>query len=280
MSRLIPENPYTSTGWHSRQNLEGVRWRMTNKIIPFEYCSLARAARFFDCEEIDFLHWWAIDKIDLCLYVEDGMATILSTDNNSIEFIKLQDANSALYNDERPYDFKSHYSSYFIDSIEKDGLSNVFRLYGEMWGLWCPARVIKDRLINGLSINDDFWIKPYSFDGDFRVINSSLSDISINSLVIPRAEMIKIQKILSGDDDDFAYENMNEVFNLLGGIINVLKKAEPKNRRWTQDSLKAELLNDQEGCTPIGISARKIDDHLALANKIFKEFLREKGKTN
>ncbi|ULH12258.1 hypothetical protein MF265_05610 [Serratia marcescens] len=26
MSRLIPENPHTSVGWHSRQNLEGVRW--------------------------------------------------------------------------------------------------------------------------------------------------------------------------------------------------------------------------------------------------------------
>lgn len=58
---------------------------------------------------------------------------------------------------------------------------------------------------------------------------------------------------------------LDESLLVIGSILNSLKKAQPTSKRWTQDALKAEILdNDQR------ISARTLDDYFSASNKSFK----------
>ena len=52
---------------------------------------------------------------------------------------------------------------------------------------------------------------------------------------------------------------------LIGAMINALKKAEPSSKRWTQEALKAEMLDKG-----LKLSSRLVDDYFSLANKSFK----------
>lgn len=58
---------------------------------------------------------------------------------------------------------------------------------------------------------------------------------------------------------------LDESLLVIGSILNSLKKAQTTSKRWTQDALKAEILdNDQR------ISARTLDDYFSASNKSFK----------
>ncbi|MCK6825635.1 hypothetical protein L8Q94_20030, partial [Enterobacter kobei] len=47
--------------------------------------------------------------------------------------------------------------------------------------------------------------------------------------------------------------------------LNALKKAEPTSKRWTQEALKAEMLD-----RGLKLSSRLLDEYFSSANKSFK----------
>lgn len=58
---------------------------------------------------------------------------------------------------------------------------------------------------------------------------------------------------------------LNESLLVIGSMLNSLKKAQTPSKRWTQDALKAEMLdNDQR------ISARALDNYFSASNKSYK----------
>lgn len=59
--------------------------------------------------------------------------------------------------------------------------------------------------------------------------------------------------------------NLDESLLILGSILNSLKKAEPTSKRWTQDALKAEMLD-----RGLKLSSRLLDEYFSSANKSFK----------
>lgn len=78
MSRLISENPYTPTGWHSRHNQgRGVALNcMKQKRLPDKaYYTLSKAAKKINEEAgvsldvADLIHYAAIGKLEICVYI-------------------------------------------------------------------------------------------------------------------------------------------------------------------------------------------------------------------
>ncbi|QUG53859.1 hypothetical protein KDU74_09400 [Enterobacter cloacae] len=104
MSRLIPENPYTSAGWHSRQN-QGARGG--DMALPKrEYYTLQQAAKKSGCEVEDLLHYAAIGVLQLCVHYEESK----KSDSACYFYASLSDDLLDELND-NPEGFTMHYSS-------------------------------------------------------------------------------------------------------------------------------------------------------------------------
>ena len=73
------------------------------------------------------------------------------------------------------------------------------------------------------------------------------------------------KKILSNSNNVL---NLDESLLILGAILNSLKKAEPTSKRWTQEALKAEMLDKG-----LKLSPRLLDEYFSSANKSFKSWV-------
>ncbi|WP_275211900.1 hypothetical protein [Citrobacter freundii] len=141
---------------------------MALKIIPFEYCSLERAAKFFGCEIDDFFHWYETKKISLCLKLSDRRATILSVDNESVEFKRSILADDIHFQNE--FSFKSDDSEFIGDSGHFDQLGQVYRIKGYANDFWVPCANAIETLRNKFGLVERFAASPYNANRDFRIM--------------------------------------------------------------------------------------------------------------
>lgn len=58
---------------------------------------------------------------------------------------------------------------------------------------------------------------------------------------------------------------LNEGLLVIGSMLNALKSTQSTSKRWTQDTLKAEILENDKR-----VSSRLLDDYFSSANKTFK----------
>lgn len=58
---------------------------------------------------------------------------------------------------------------------------------------------------------------------------------------------------------------LDESLHVIGALLNALKKAEPASKRWTQEALKAEMVDHG-----VNLSPRLLDEYFSMANKHFK----------
>lgn len=172
---------------------------MASRIIPFEYCSLARAARFFDCEENDFLHWWATGKIKLCLNLQQEQATVLSVDDIGVEFKTRDEAYQKI---NFTMDCETDFSSFLSDTVSYDALCGVYRIIGEASGLWVVNDSTLEILCEGGSVSESFKVSPYGHSGDFRVMYKPGGAISTVNLFISKDDMEIVSKIIQPSEGD------------------------------------------------------------------------------
>lgn len=59
--------------------------------------------------------------------------------------------------------------------------------------------------------------------------------------------------------------SLNESLQIIGALLDTLKNTDIKSKRWTQDSLKSEMVERNQS-----LKQRKIDDYFSEANKLFK----------
>ncbi|ELD0979735.1 MULTISPECIES: hypothetical protein [Citrobacter] len=185
---------------------------MTLKIIPFEYCSLERAAKFFDCEIDDFFHWYETKKISLCLKLSDRRATILSVNNESVEFKRSILADDIHFQNE--YSFKNDDSEFIGDSGHFDQLGQVYRIKGYANDFWVPCDNAIETLRNKFGLVDRFAASPYNANRDFRIMihvteprgrsASELSagqfplDFTVSDLVLHKTDLDIVNHIVAG----------------------------------------------------------------------------------
>lgn len=236
---------------------------MSFKIIPFEYCSLERAAKFFDCEIVDFFHWWETGKIELCFHLKqlDGII-LVSKDNHNIEFPFGKDAWEKSQTNE--FDLTSaKYAEFRTGDVKKNSLTEVWQITGEAYGLWKPAPIIIERLRDGLSVDTGFWVQAYGLDSDFRLFLKNEITAIPEELVIPKAELEKVQLILNGQYDDEDRLTTQELLLLLSSVLKVTSS---KNKKWTQ----GEIAKSIEDLGIKGMKESSINKIFSMANKAYR----------
>ncbi|EMB3081398.1 hypothetical protein AB7W75_20450 [Providencia huaxiensis] len=80
--------------------------------------------------------------------------------------------------------------------------------------------------------------------------------------IFRRANIEKFEQ--SALEDDNSALTIDGSLLVIGSILSALKKVKPASKRWTQESLKAEL---EEFCP---MKSRELDDYFSEANKRFK----------
>ncbi|MFZ5132204.1 hypothetical protein [Enterobacter roggenkampii] len=185
---------------------------MALKVIPFEYCSLERAAKFFGCEIEDFFHWYETKKISLCLKLSDRRATLLSADNESVEFKR------SILNDDihfkSEFSFVNSESEFSGDSGYFDQLGQVYRIKGYANDFWVPCDHAIGILRNKRGLIEAFAASPYSANRDFRIMihvtelrersehelsTSQFSpDFTVSDLVLHKTDLDIVNHIVAG----------------------------------------------------------------------------------
>lgn len=184
---------------------------MALKIIPFEYCSLERAAKFFGCEIDDFFHWYETKKISLCLKLSDRKATILSIDNESVEFKKSIDDGVHLHKD---FSFVNDDSEFIGDIGYFDQLGQVYRISGYANDFWMPCDSAIETLRNKFGLIERFAASPYNANKDFRIMvhvteprgrsayelstSQFPADFTVNDLVLHKTDLDIVNHIVAG----------------------------------------------------------------------------------
>lgn len=185
---------------------------MALKIIPFEYCSLERAAKFFGCEIEDFFHWYETKKISLCLKLSDRRATLLSVDNESVEYKR-----SILDDDihfQSKFSFVNSESEFSGDSGYFDPLGQVYRIKGYANDFWIPCDHAIGILRNKRGLIEAFAASPYNANRDFRIMvyvtelrersEHELSsgqfspDFTVSDLVLHKTDLDIVNHIVAG----------------------------------------------------------------------------------
>ena len=82
-------------------------------------------------------------------------------------------------------------------------------------------------------------------------------------LVFRRENIEKFEQENSGDGQQSL--KLDESLHVIGALLNALKKAEPASKRWTQEALKAEMIDHG-----VNLSPRHLDKYFSAANKSFK----------
>lgn len=80
-----------------------------------------------------------------------------------------------------------------------------------------------------------------------------------------RREHIEIFEKNQLHDDESLSVSLSESLVIMGAMLDTLKNTESKSKRWTQDSLKADITERNNT-----LKARKIDDYFSIANKYYK----------
>lgn len=212
---------------------------MERRIIPFEYCSLERAAKFFSCEEDDFFHWQSIGKINISFHLEDMESTILSINGERVEAppslvtkqSKTEEASCSNY-----FDYNDNHSQFCADDLEFDSISNVYRIKGYASGLWIPCQNAINTMSRGAYLHDDFWLKPYYANDDFRIMirinkeKQTSSEFSIASsrriskktLTLYKDDLLKIESILNGKEKISDIKSNSKTVNSMAKFIKSL----------------------------------------------------------
>ncbi|EKN4866399.1 hypothetical protein DVP50_12795 [Yersinia enterocolitica] len=262
MPRLIPENQYTSTGWHSPQYLEDARWRMELKIIPFEYCSLERAAKFFGCEMEDFFHWYETKKISLSLKLLEHRATVLSIDNKTIEYKTEYWGDDHIEYDvmasaNNEFSYIDNISAFVGNRLSYDHLCQVYRVNGYAHDFWRPCDAFIQSLRRGGRIMDSFSASPYDFEGDFRIMievqeGTQTSDpespvfyfypeFTIGDLVLYKTDLDIINHLMCGVE--YSPEKSNELNSDLLTVADIsTEEIQSEILEWTEFSSKETSL--------------------------------------
>ena len=82
-------------------------------------------------------------------------------------------------------------------------------------------------------------------------------------LVFRRENIEKFE--MENSDDTQQPLKLDESLQVIGALLNALKKAEPASKRWTQEALKAEMMDHG-----VNLSSRLLDEYFSAANKSFK----------
>ncbi|ESL74438.1 TPA: hypothetical protein ACGR6E_001203 [Enterobacter roggenkampii] len=82
-------------------------------------------------------------------------------------------------------------------------------------------------------------------------------------LVFRRENIEKFER--ENSDDTQQPLKLDEGLQVIGALLNALKKAEPASKRWTQEALKAEMMDHG-----VNLSPRLLDEYFSAANKLFK----------
>ncbi|AUX74309.1 MULTISPECIES: hypothetical protein [Erwinia] len=103
---------------------------------------------------------------------------------------------------------------------------------------------------------------PVDFDNyhDFFYPADSLGKVEF---VFRTKNIEKFENGLLNDSDNNL--SLNESLQIIGTLLDTLKNADIKSKRWTQDSLKSEMVERNSS-----LKQRKIDDYFSEANKILK----------
>lgn len=234
------------------------------KVIPFEYCPLERAAKFFNCEVDDFFHWWETGKIDLCFnFNQLDSVKLLSIDGDTIEYsygrTAYEESQSSKYhiNDEE-------FAGFLSEDVKKNDRSGAWDIIGEAWGLWKPAPVVLERIKEGYEFKTGFWVQAYGVEYDLRLFIDGEVKADRESIVIPKVELEKIQLILTGQFED---EDLHDNQELLLVIASMLKSVvSPNAKKWSQGDIAIRM--SELGIK--GLKERKINDIFAKANKLYK----------
>ncbi|MGU9774823.1 hypothetical protein ACV3J7_00155 [Salmonella enterica] len=81
-----------------------------------------------------------------------------------------------------------------------------------------------------------------------------------------RRENIELfEKCQLDDSKEDTTVTLNGCLEVIGSMLDVLKNTSFKGRRWTQDSLKAEIIDRRKS-----LSSRNLDNYFSLANKLYK----------
>lgn len=236
---------------------------MSFKIIPFEYCSLKRAAKFFECEVEDFFHWWETGKIELCFYLNQMDNIILvSKDEHNIEFPYGKTAWEKSQSGE--FDLRGiSYADYYAGDVRKNDLTEVWQITGEAHGLWRPAPLVIERIKDGASVEPGFWVQAYGVESDFRIFIKNEILANADSLVIPKNELEKVQLILNGQYEDHERLDSQELLLLLSSVLKVTAS---KTKKWTQ----GEIAKSIEEIGIKGLKESTINKIFSMANKVYK----------
>lgn len=205
---------------------------MELKIIPFEYCSLERAARFFNCEIDDFFHWYTTGKIELCMLMDEMKATILSINSQHCELkIPYLGADNFEYDIEKStgneYSYASDLAAFVACGLTYDNLNEIYRVYGYAYGFWKPCDFILDILRSGDIVRDSFYISPLEGNKDYRVmikVVEGMQDIdpdkplmyytpnfTIDNLLLCKKDLERVNHILAGIDYPVETTNDGEI---------------------------------------------------------------------
>lgn len=201
---------------------------MNLKIIPFEYCSLARASKFFNCEIDDFFHWYETNKISISLKLLDNHATALSIDNNSVEFkTEFLGSNHIEYDvmasANNRYSYIDDKSVFVGHRLSFDRLNSVYRVTGFAHDFWKPCDSVIQALRHGGRVTDSFSASPYAYDGDFRVMITVREGCQTSD---PDSPALYFHPDFTLDDLILHKEDLNIINHLMAGIPYSASKPE------------------------------------------------------
>lgn len=186
---------------------------MNTDVIPFEYASVERAARFFGCEVNDIFHWNEIGLINIAINFDDFGGTVLSIDEQRYELPPIEGG----YIENTDTDYRDQVSSFVCEHIRHDEIANVSRIHGVATGIWIPCPYVIETLRNNKQFCASFWATPYynknyrvmvEVKGHARQVLSSIEDeltyyapqILSRNLILYKDDLIVIRDLLSGKD--------------------------------------------------------------------------------
>lgn len=193
---------------------------MELKVIPFEYCSLARAAKFFNCEIEDFFHWYETKKISLSLRLSDHQATLLSINNKCVEFkapylgqdhVEYDQLSSA----DNEYSCVTETSVFVGHRLSYDHLGKIYRVSGHAHDFWKPCDAFIEALRRGGRIMESFSASPYGFDKDFRIMVKVSDGIQTSD---PDSPLMYYYPEFKLEDIVLRKEDLNVINHLICGI--------------------------------------------------------------
>ncbi|WP_434996796.1 hypothetical protein ACRQTN_14345 [Pectobacterium brasiliense] len=192
---------------------------MSLKVIPFDYCSLERASKFFNYEIDDFFHWHETKKISICLKPHDYRASLLSINNRAIEFHTPYLGSNHIEYDlmasmGNEFSYTSEQCTFIGNALVFDELCNIYRVEGHAFDFWKPCDIVIDTLRKGGRIIDDFSASPYSCENDFRIMIKVVEgfqhsdpdapfiqfypEITVNDLVLHKTDLEIVNRLISG----------------------------------------------------------------------------------